>query len=82
MLVNTYTVRNKIAGLISKRKRIPAGRVLRTSFTQLGFDALDLVEVILEVEKAFKVVIPDEVPLNTVNDFTDFICGSKLQQAS
>lgn len=82
MLVNTYTVRNKIAGLVSKRKRIPAARVLRTSFTQLGFDALDLVDLILEVEKAFKVVIPDEVPLNTVHDFTDFICGRQLQQAS
>lgn len=82
MLVNTFTVRNKIAGLISKRKRISAGRVLHASFSQLGFDQLDLVELILEVEKLYKIVIPDEVPLDTINDFTDFICGRKLQQAS
>jgi len=82
MQVNPFAVRKNIAGLIRRQKRIPAGKALSASFNQLGFDALDLVDLILEVEKIYHVNIPDEVPLNKIDDFAAFICQENLQQAS
>ena len=83
MLVNPFTVRKNIAELISNKKGVRKSRLLKpAAFSQFGFDTLDLVDLILEVEKAYNVIIPDEIPLNTIDDFVDFICGRRLQQAS
>ena len=83
MLVNPFTVRKNIAELISNKKGVRKSRLLKhVSFSQFGFDTLDLVDLILEVEKNYNVIIPDEIPLNTIDDFVDFICGRRLQQAS
>ncbi len=83
MFLNQFTVKRNIAELISQRKGIRVARLLQhVPFSQLGFDNLDLVDLILEVEKTFKVIIPDDLPLNDVDDFVDFICQRQLQQAS
>jgi acyl carrier protein len=83
MLVNPFTVRKNIAELISTKKGIRKSRLLKhVTFNQFGFDTLDLVDLILEVEKVYNVIIPDEIPLNNIDDFVDFICGRRLQQAS
>jgi acyl carrier protein len=47
-----------------------------TSFqNDLGIDSLDLVEVIWEVEKKFKVTIPDEEleRIHTIGDLSDYV---------
>ncbi|PWT76670.1 MAG: acyl carrier protein [Bacteroidetes bacterium] len=46
-----------------------------TFHKDLGIDSLDLVEVIWEVEKKFKVTIPDEEleRLHTIGDLADFV---------
>ena len=82
MLVNPFTVRKKIAELISNKKGVRKAQLLKlVSFNQFGFDTLDLVDLILEIEKAYNVIIPDEIPLNNIDDFVNFICGRRLQQA-
>jgi acyl carrier protein len=40
---------------------------------ELGFDTIDLVDIILEVERCFHLTIPDEVPLHTVSDFVCYV---------
>lgn len=83
MQANPLTIRENLAHLIITKKGINANRLENLSnFNKLGFDNLDLVDLILEVEKAYNVIIPDEIPLNSVDDFVDFICGRTLQQAS
>ena len=83
MLVNPFTVRKNIAELISAKKWVRKAQLLKHgSFNQFGFDTLDLVDLILEIEKVYNVIIPDEIPLNTIDDFVNFICGRRLQQAS
>jgi acyl carrier protein len=83
MQANALAVRKHVAHLISATKGVKAGTLAQFSdFRKLGFDELDLVEVILEVEKAFGITIPDELPLNDIDDFVQFICRPALRQAS
>jgi len=83
MLTNELAVRRKITQLIAAQKKLKKSNLpTNATFGSLEFDALDLVEVILVVERYYKLVIPDEVPLNSINDFVDFICGQRLKQAS
>ncbi|HEX8348519.1 MAG TPA: phosphopantetheine-binding protein [Hymenobacter sp.] len=60
---------------ISKRKSITMKRLQTTTdlAQELGFDTLDVVDIILELERRFQVNIPDEVPLATVNDFVRYL---------
>lgn len=34
---------------------------------------MDLVDIILELEKSFSITIPDEVPIDTVGDFINYV---------
>ncbi|MDB5261324.1 MAG: acyl carrier protein [Adhaeribacter sp.] len=69
-----------IAQLIQQIKGIGVARLLTKSFEQLGFDLVDLIDIILAVEKKYKITIPDEVPLHSVNDFVSFIQANKLAE--
>jgi acyl carrier protein len=40
---------------------------------KLGFDTVDIVDIILEVERHFQITIPDEVPLAHVQDFVGYV---------
>ncbi|GEO06263.1 hypothetical protein AAE02nite_39270 [Adhaeribacter aerolatus] len=71
----TNSLRQNIAQLIQQQKGIRTSRILTQSFEQLGFDLVDLIDIILAVEHKFEVTIPDEVPLNSVDDFVSFIKG-------
>ncbi|WP_210463225.1 MULTISPECIES: acyl carrier protein [Rufibacter] len=77
-------VTRKVVRIISKTKEIKPSR-LRASANlnkEFGFDTVDVVDIILELEKRFKIVIPDEVPLNTVGDFVDYVSSHTMRQAS
>jgi acyl carrier protein len=69
------TIAQQVLHIIRRRKAIRSGRLrLRSSLTQeLGFDTVDIVDIILEVERRFSITIPDEVPLIHVNDFVRFV---------
>ncbi len=69
------SVTQKVVEIINDVKRIRPSR-LRTSSDlskEFGFDTVDLVSVIWELEKSFQIDIPDELPLNTLRDFVDFV---------
>ena len=61
--------------IIMRRKRVrpefirPRTRLLE----ELHFDTVDVVDVILALEKRFHLIIPDEVPLTTVGDFVKYV---------
>ncbi|WP_181305190.1 acyl carrier protein [Rufibacter sp. XAAS-G3-1] len=81
---HTPSVTRQVVRIISKAKEIKPSR-LRVSADlskEFGFDTVDVVDIILELEKNFKIVIPDEVPLNTVGDFVDYVSTHTMRQAS
>ncbi|MER2997548.1 acyl carrier protein [Pontibacter populi] len=49
---------------------------------RLGLDILDVVDIILEVEKTYQLTIPDEVPVYTVDDFVNYVYVQSLKEAS
>ena len=74
------SLQQNIAQLIQQQKGIRAARLLTKSFEQLGLDLVDLIDIILVVEKKYQITIPDEVPLNSVNDFVSFIQAKKISE--
>ena len=68
---HTPTIEQQVFRIISKRKAIRASRVRKTASLarDLRFDTVDVVDIILELERNFSITIPDEVPLYTVGDF-------------
>jgi acyl carrier protein len=71
----SQTIAHEVIKIISKTKALKPSRLRVNSnlYRDLGFDTLDLVDVILEVEKNFKITIPDEVPVTTVGDLVKFV---------
>ncbi|MBF9236128.1 acyl carrier protein [Hymenobacter sp. BT683] len=69
------SIEQQVFRIISKRKAIRASRVRKTASLarDLRFDTVDVVDIILELERSFSIVIPDEVPLYTVGDFVRYV---------
>ncbi|MFD2785903.1 acyl carrier protein [Hymenobacter rubripertinctus] len=69
------SIQQQVVRIISKRKAIKARRLRIGSdlSRELGFDTVDVVDIILELERNFHIVIPDEVPLATVGDFVNYV---------
>ncbi len=83
MLVKDNAIEKKVIRIISKTKeirpvRLKANKRLSQDF---GFDTVDLVDIILELEKNFQITIPDEVPIDTVGDFINFVETHTIQKA-
>ncbi|WP_051360192.1 acyl carrier protein [Adhaeribacter aquaticus] len=80
----TPAIKNEVINIISKTKEIRAARLRpKANLSQeFGFDTVDVVDIILELEKNFKITIPDEVPIDTVGDFVDYVYTHTLSQAS
>lgn len=77
-------IANQVITIISKTKEIKPSR-LRNSANlsrELGFDTVDVVDIILELEKKFHIIIPDEVPISTVGDFVNYVSMHTMRQAS
>jgi acyl carrier protein len=72
---HTPTIEQQVFRIISKRKAIRASRVRKTASLarDLRFETLDVVDIILELERNFSITIPDEVPLTTVGDFVRYV---------
>ncbi|MBX0333897.1 acyl carrier protein [Pontibacter sp. HSC-14F20] len=78
------TIEREVIRIISKTKEIRPARLQANARLEkdFGFDMVDVVDIILELEKSFQIVIPDEVPINTVGDFVDFVASHAMQKAS
>lgn len=80
----TSNIENQIIHIISKAKEIKPSRLRAQAnlSREFGFDTVDVVDIILELEKSFKITIPDEVPLDTVGDFIDYVSTQTFAKAS
>ncbi|ALJ00015.1 acyl carrier protein [Rufibacter tibetensis] len=69
------SVTQKVVKIISKVKRIQPSRLRISSdlSKEFGYDTVDLVSIIWELEKSFQIEIPDEVPLQTVGHFVEYV---------
>ncbi|GGG08377.1 acyl carrier protein [Pontibacter amylolyticus] len=78
------TIEREVIRIISKTKEIRPARLQANARLEkdFGFDVVDVVDIILELEKNFQITIPDEVPINTVGDFVDYVASHTMQKAS
>jgi acyl carrier protein len=78
------TIESEVIKIISKTKEIKPARLHPAAnlSREFGFDTVDVVDIILELERNFQIVIPDEVPINTVGDFVDYVSSHTLAKAS
>ncbi len=77
-------IESQVIKIISRTKEIRPARLHPSAnlSREFGFDTVDVVDIILELERNFQIVIPDEVPLNTVGDFVDYVSSHTLAKAS
>lgn len=75
----SQAIRQEVVKIISSIKKITPQRLISVNdLTELGFDILDVVEIILKLEKKYDLTIPDDVPVYSVDDFVEFIYNYKL----
>ena len=81
--LNTQAIQNEVVNIITSVTNINPNRLLQVrDLTSLGLDIIDVVDIILEVEKTYKLTIPDEVPVYTLDDFVNYVSTQTLKQAS
>lgn len=69
-------IAQKVRRIISQRKHINPRRLrFGATLGELDFDQLDVVDIILELERRFHLTIPDEIPLHTVGDFVSCVAA-------
>lgn len=69
-------MKTEILNIIARMGDLDAAKIdTSAKFTELGFDSLDLVELIMEFERTFKISVPDEdmESLETVQQAIDYI---------
>jgi acyl carrier protein len=78
----TNRLRYEIACLISDLKHIETFQLLQNpQLEKHGLELLDVVDIILEVEKKYGVEITDDLPVFTLDDFAHIIENQALRQA-
>lgn len=69
---------SKVQEIVSDQLGVEPQEVVPTAnfANDLGADSLDTVELVMALEEAFSIEIPDEAAegITTVNDAVDFIC--------
>ena len=80
----TSNIEHQVIHIISKTKEIKPSRLRAHAnlSREFGFDTVDVVDIILELEKSFKITIPDEVPLDTVGDFIHYVSAQTFAKVS
>ncbi|MHA6246384.1 acyl carrier protein [Pontibacter sp. CAU 1760] len=83
MLLQSTAIEKEVIRIISRTKRIEPARLQAAKRLEkdFGFETLDVVDIILALEKSFGITIPDEVPIHTVGDFIDYVASHTYQQA-
>lgn len=67
---------NKVKTIIANQIQIEENTIQEnTTFADVNADSLDVVEVLMALEKEFNIIIPDEAVdnLNTVSDLANYI---------
>ncbi|WP_146898880.1 acyl carrier protein [Adhaeribacter aerolatus] len=76
-------IQNEVIKIISRTKEIKPSRLhTNANLSKFGFDTVDVVDIILELEKNFHIVIPDEVKIDTVGDFVNYVSSHTPEPAS
>ncbi|HEY4650541.1 MAG TPA: phosphopantetheine-binding protein [Pontibacter sp.] len=75
MFTTDKAIEQEVIRIISRTKKVRPSRLQNDVDLEqkLGFDTLDVVDIILALEKSFHIVIPDEVPIHTVGDFVNYV---------
>ncbi|MDX5419609.1 MAG: acyl carrier protein [Hymenobacteraceae bacterium] len=83
MLTTNRTIDEEVIRIISRTKRVKPERLQaeKRLVQDFGFDTVDLVDIILQLEKNFHITIPDEVPIYTVGDLIDFVAAHTYRKA-
>lgn len=70
-------IAHEVMRIIARHQHVAPERLRpRTRLEEeLHCDQIDVVDIILAVEKRFHVTIPDEVPLFTVGDFVEYVAS-------
>ena len=80
---NVQAIQTEVMNIITSVTKIKATQLQKDhDLARLGLDILDVVDIILEVEKTYQLTIPDEVPVYTVDDFVNYVYVHSLKQAS
>ena len=69
-------IADKILAIISNKLKIESKEIIpESTFYSLGASTFDIVEIIIVIEKEFKVIIPDKIALrlNTVAAVVNYI---------
>ncbi|WP_375434962.1 acyl carrier protein [uncultured Hymenobacter sp.] len=76
-------ITREVRHIISQRKHIQLRRLQpSTSLAgELGLDTVDVVDIILALERRFHLTIPDEVPLQTVGDLVGYVSSYRPASA-
>lgn len=83
VIPNTQAIQNEVVNIITSITKINPNRLLKVrDLTSLGLDIIDVVDIILKVEKTYQLTIPDEVPVYTVDDFVNYVYSHSAKQAS
>lgn len=83
MLTVNRSIEQEVIRIISRTKRIKAERLQANAMLEkdFGFDEVDVVDIILQLEKNFHIVIPDEVPMQTVRDVVGAVEAYTMKNA-
>ncbi|MFD3001536.1 acyl carrier protein [Pontibacter toksunensis] len=75
MPYSTQAIEREVVNIIKTVTKVQdEDRLLQVrDLTKLGLDILDVVDIILEVEKIYNLTIPDEVPVYSVDDFVRYV---------
>ncbi|PTX22661.1 acyl carrier protein [Pontibacter mucosus] len=81
MLITDTAIEKEVIRIISKTKEIKADRLWADRMLKdFGFDIVDVVDIILELEKNFKITIPDEVKIDKVGDFVKYVASHTVKE--
>lgn len=79
--INPLAIKSEVLHIITSLKKIHPNRLLKAKdLSELGFDIIDVVDIILAVEKTYQLTIPDEVPVYSVDDFVNYVYSQRRQQ--
>ena len=76
------SLQQQVLRIIGQRKSLRVRNLrLNLRLTQLYFDLLDVVDIILELENSFHITIPDDVPFVTLGDFVEYVASHTKRPA-